>query len=130
MATIELTLQAATALYDVAKKVQCGELDAGPLNEAYLELAAQLDSVCSEAKEWTQGASNNLIISGLGWMVSYKVASDSGEPETALIDRNAGEYYMLAGDHREAYAQAAEHGWAALKLVYETLKDQFPHDNY
>lgn len=128
MAKIEISLQAAAALYDVARKVRDGAADVGPLKGAYLELAEQLDSVLSEVPEWEPGKSGNLHIAGPGWMVSYKIASDSGRPETALIDRDKRVYFMLSGDHREAYKQVALQGLDALTEVYESLKDRFPHD--
>lgn len=128
MANIKVSLQAAVALYEVARKVRNGEADVGPLKDAYLELAEQLDSVLSEVPEWEPGKSGNLHIAGPGWFVSYKIASDSGEPETALIDRDKREYFMLSGDHREAYKHVAPQGLDALKQVYESLKERFPHD--
>ena len=128
MAKIELSLQTAVALYEGATKVRNRELDAGSVTEAYLELAGQLDRFLSEVPEWAPGRSGNMQIAGPGWMVSYKVASDSELPETALIDRDSGEYFMLSGDHRAAYKQVATRGLDALKEVYESLKDRFPHE--
>ncbi|KWN06431.1 hypothetical protein WT83_27505 [Burkholderia territorii] len=128
MAKIDISLQSALALYDVAVKVRNGELDVGPLTGAYLELAEQLDNVLSEVSEWEPGRSNNLCIAGPGWMVSYKIASDSRQPETALIDRDKREFFVLPGDHRDAYKHVASQGFNALKQVYESLKDPLPHD--
>ena len=128
MAKFEISLQAAAALYEVAKKVRAGEADVGPLKAAYLELAEQLDGVLSDVPEWEPGRSDNVYIAGPGWMVSYKIASDSGLPETALIDRDKREYFMLSGDHRVAYKDVAPQGRDALKQVYESLKDRFQHD--
>jgi hypothetical protein len=82
------------------------------------EVADGLRNACQIIPEWTSHGAC-VRIAGNGWMVSYKAQpSDSDDPETALIDRRTGASYILSGDHRHAYKEAAAGGWEALFAVY------------
>lgn len=124
-----ISLVAANKLFQYAESVISGAVDAQSSQSAFVEFHSELKKVCEVIPDWTKGKRNNLVIAGLGWRVSFKIASDSGRPETALIDHDTGKIYMLAGDHRAEYKAASVGGWSALFEVYSSLKDRFPHDD-
>lgn len=121
MAKLNMSLESPVALYEHAQRVRRGEVDAGPLRLAFIELEKSLEPVCQVLDDWTSGFAGSDHIMGLGWSVSYKIASDTHEPETALIDREKAKYYLLAGDHRQAFKAVAPQGWNALWELFQRL---------
>lgn len=127
MARYELTLESAVTLHRYVERMLAGAALPDEDQRAFSELREQLHTVVGSTTEWTQGSSNNVFIAGEGWMVSHKIASDTGEPETALIDRQAGVHFLLTGDHRSAYQAAAPAGWTGLRGVFMSLKQAHLH---
>lgn len=93
------------------------------LSPAMQALHAQLKPKCSVNLTWHPHGRNNLpTINGVGWAVTYLACpTDSDEPETSLRDFENDKYFVLTGDHRDAFMAVAEQGYEALKLVYTQL---------
>ncbi len=122
----DISTEAAGALYLFSGQVSREEIPGieDGLKSAFQELHQSLAPRCQTISAWTQVGSCQ-IIAGLGWRVSYKIAKDSNEPETALIDTTCDAFYLLHGDHREAYSRVVSGGWPALFAVYSNLRDEF-----
>lgn len=127
MAKIELPLNVVLALFEAASKVRDGDTTTTlqDIGETFQAVFPELDAVCSTIEPWQRGktasGTDNLVMAGPGWKVSYKIASDTGEPETALIDRDQGATFVLEGDHREAYFEARQGGMPELLRTFVSL---------
>ena len=126
MAKITLELCAANSLYLAVQRLKAGDksLSLEDLTGELFALGESLESVCGVIEPWTEGRSNNQVMAGPGWMVSYKIASDSGNPETALINRDSAKTYVLEGDHRREFEAARHLGYEGLKAVWDRLKGE------
>ena len=124
MAKISLELCYANSLYLAVQRLKAGDksLSLEDIAGELFALGEALESVCGVIEPWTAGRSNNEVMAGPGWMVSYKIASDTGEPETALINRDSEKMYVLEGDHRTEFAAARHLGYEGLKAVWDRLK--------
>lgn len=126
MAKMTLPLHVALSLHQAISKARAGQTVAlQDIGEAVEALFPELDDVCSTIEPWQQckttSGVDNLVMAGPGWKVSYKIASDTGEPETALIDRDKDETFVLDGDHRDAFLEAREGGMPHLLQTYLAL---------
>lgn len=130
MPQVEISMPDAELIAAVEQRLASGDKTLSA-TEIALALAAAANAVrrlCEVIEPWTPGKSGNQVMAGSGWMVSYKIASDSDEPETALIDKSTGTYYMLAGDHRDAYLAARDEGLPGLLKVFKGLEAEYRFD--
>lgn len=126
MAKFDLPLHVALPLYEAFSKARAGQvLTLQEIGETVQAVFPALDQVCSTVEPWTEGKTTsgvgNLVMAGPGWKVSYKIASDTGNPETALIDRDQDQTFVLDGDHRDAFAEARHGGMRQLLHTYLAL---------
>ena len=115
---LDIPLTSAKELYEELLKRE------KPLSPALEVLFNSLEDYCAEKLTWhpTGHTWRFPTIRGLGWMVYFnECPSDSDEAETTLWDRELDRYYVLTGDHREAFAAVAAEGFNALFAVYESL---------
>ena len=124
MPRVDISMSDAEQITSVEKRLASGDqtLSATEIAQALAAAANAVRHLCEVIEPWTPGRSGNQVMAGVGWMVSYKIASDSDSPETALVDKSTGTYYMLAGDHRDAYLAAREEGLPGLLNVYRGLE--------
>lgn len=130
MPQVEISMPDAELITAVEQRLASGDKTLSATDIA-LALAAAANAVrhlCEVIEPWTPGKSGNQVMAGSGWMVSYKIASDSDEPETALIDKSTGTYHMLAGDHRDAYLAARDEGLPGLLKVFKGLEAEYRFD--
>lgn len=124
---INLPLPIATALNNYAQQVINGNIEAVEAKPAFDLIYRDLDHICNVSSEWTKGSNfavnKQQYIAGPGWQVKYQLAADTGLAETALMDRENGQYFVLMGDHREAFKAAAPMGWDALYSIYNENKE-------
>ena len=124
MPQVSISMPDAQHITDVEKRFAAGNktLSANEIAQALAAAANAVRHLCEVIEPWTPGKSGNQVMAGSGWMVSYKTDSESDEPETALVDKSTGTYYMLAGDHRDAYLAARDEGLPGLLRVFHGLE--------
>ncbi|MGI0649465.1 hypothetical protein ACRCPS_31095 [Pseudomonas aeruginosa] len=114
---INLSLAAAGALFDdLSTRTD--------LSAEMAEVREALRPLCVVDLTWRPHGPKALpCIHGLGWAVLFNESpSDSDTPETSLRDLESGHCYVLIGDHRAAFEDAAERGLPALLDVFQQLR--------